>query len=104
MDFDKETMILTACSTTVPLLIFDNSVWFKGNDCATVLAYKDPKRAIKRHVDAEWQAPLEDLLRTLPVCSRRLREQSSRSLATSALSAPSGGFGSCTLLFAVIGE
>ena len=42
-------------------LNIDNNVWFRGNDCAAVLDYKDPKRAIKRHVDPEWQQTLEGL-------------------------------------------
>ena len=39
----------------------DNNVWFRGNDCAAVLDYTDLKRAIKRHVDPDWQQTLERL-------------------------------------------
>ena len=62
MDFNKEEMTLVAAGTTVPMLNIDNNVWFRGNDCAAVLDYKDPKRAIKRHVDPEWQQTLGTLL------------------------------------------
>ena len=62
MNFDKDAMIFVACSTTVPVMNVDNTVWFRGNDCATVLNYKDPKRAVKRHVDPEWQQTLQALL------------------------------------------
>lgn len=62
MNFDENAMVLMACGTTVPIMSVDNNVWFRGNDCATVLNYKDPKRAVKRHVDAEWQQTLQALL------------------------------------------
>ncbi len=62
MNFDENAMILMACGTTVPIMNVDNDVWFRGNDCASVLNYKDPKRAIKRHVDPEWQQTLQALL------------------------------------------
>ena len=62
MEFDREAMTLVAAGTTVPMLNIDNNVWFRGNDCASALNYKDPKRAIKRHVDPEWQQTLETLL------------------------------------------
>ncbi len=62
MDFDKETMILSAGGTMVPMISIENNVWYRGIDCASVLDYKDPKRAIKRHVDVEWQQTLETLL------------------------------------------
>ena len=45
MNFDENAMILMACGTTVPIMSIDNNVWFSGNDCATVLFYKD--RAIE---------------------------------------------------------
>ena len=62
MEFNKEAMTLVAGRTTVPMLNVDNNIWFRGNDCASALSYKDPKRAIKRHVDPEWQQTLEALL------------------------------------------
>ncbi len=55
-------MTLVACGTTVPIMNIDNNVWFRGNDCAAILNYKDPKRAVKRHVDPEWQQTLQGLL------------------------------------------
>lgn len=57
-----EAMTLVAAGTTVPMLNVNNNVWFRGNDCASMLDYEDPKRAIKRHVDPEWQQTLEGLL------------------------------------------
>ena len=62
MEFDSEAMTLVACGTTVPMMSINNTVWFKGNDCAAILMYKDPKRAVKRHVDPEWQETLRELL------------------------------------------
>lgn len=65
MGFDKETMSLTTpAGVTVPLLEIDGCVWFRGNDCASVLLFKDGKKAIKRHVEEEWQKPLKELLQT----------------------------------------
>jgi prophage antirepressor-like protein len=55
-------MTLMACGTTVPIMNIDNTVWFRGNDCASILNYKDPKRAVKRHVDPEWQQTLQALV------------------------------------------
>ena len=55
-------MTLIACGTIVPIMNIDSTVWFRGNDCAAVLDYKDPKRALKRHVDSEWQQTLQGLL------------------------------------------
>lgn len=62
MEFNERAMTILACGTTVPIMNIGNTVWFKGNDCAAVLNYKDPKRAVKRHVDPDWQKPLEALL------------------------------------------
>jgi len=62
MDFDRNSMTLVACGTTVPIMNIDNNGWFRGNDCAAILNYKDPKRAVKRHVDPEWQQTLQGLL------------------------------------------
>ncbi|DBA82961.1 TPA: hypothetical protein ACH3X1_006740 [Trebouxia sp. C0004] len=62
MEFNREAMTLVAAGTTVPMLNIDNNVWFRGNDCASALNYKDPKLAVKRHVDPEWQQTLETLL------------------------------------------
>ena len=43
MDFNRKEMTLVAAGTTVPMLNIDNSVWFRGNDCAALLDYKDPR-------------------------------------------------------------
>ena len=72
MDFNREEMTLVAAGTTVPMLNIDNNVWFRGNDCAAVLDYKDPKRAIKRHVDLEWQQTLGKLLQKGGTCNTHL--------------------------------
>ena len=69
MEFNKEAMTLVAAGTTVPMLNINNNAWFRGNDCASMLDYKDPKRAIKRHVDPEWQQTLEGLLQKGGTCS-----------------------------------
>ena len=45
MNFDKEAMTLLAWGTTIPVMYIEGDVWFRANDCASVLAYKDPKRA-----------------------------------------------------------
>lgn len=49
-------------------LAIDNEPWFVGKDIATALGYKDPKDAIKKHVDNEdkkilkgQNAPLENI-------------------------------------------
>ena len=55
MDFDHEAMTLIACGTTASIMNIDNQCALQGNDCASIMNYKDPKRAIKRHVDPEWQ-------------------------------------------------
>lgn len=35
--------------------------WFRAKDCATIMDYKDQKKAIKAHVDADWQRTLREL-------------------------------------------
>ena len=60
--FDKESMLLTACGTTVPMMDVSGTAWFRAKDCAEVMKYKDSKKAIKAHVDPDWQKTLEDLL------------------------------------------
>lgn len=52
----------TDCGTMVSTMNIDNDVWFKGNAYATIMNYKDPKRAVKRHEDADWQQTLQALL------------------------------------------
>ena len=38
--------------------------WFRGKDCAEIMNYKDSKKAIKAHVDPDWQKSMEELLQT----------------------------------------
>ncbi len=60
--FDQESRLLTACGTTVPMMDVSGTAWFGAKDCAEVMKYKDSKKAIKAHVDPDWQKTLEGLL------------------------------------------
>ena len=88
MEFDKEAMTLVAAGTTVPMLDIDNNIWFRGNDCASALSYKDPKRAIKRHVDPEWQQTLETLLQRVGTSGTHLEKYTLNDLSARWVSEP----------------
>ena len=60
MQFDETALVVHGA--TVPMIQLDNTVWFRAKDCATVLGYKDSKKAIKTHVEEEWQKALQELL------------------------------------------
>lgn len=38
--------------------------WFRDKDCAEIMSYKDSKKAIKAHVEPDWQQTMEELLQT----------------------------------------
>ncbi|KAL3130242.1 hypothetical protein ABBQ38_008548 [Trebouxia sp. C0009 RCD-2024] len=38
--------------------------WFRAKDCAEIMNYKDSKKAIKAHVDHDWQKNMQELLQT----------------------------------------
>ena len=48
MLFDETALVVHGA--TVPMIQLDNTVWFRARDCATVLGYKDSKKAIKTRV------------------------------------------------------
>ena len=56
--------LTTPAGATVPVLEMNGCVWFKANDCASAMLFKDSKKAIKRHVEEDWQKPLKELLQT----------------------------------------
>lgn len=62
MQLDESLSALVVHGATVPMIQLDNTAWFKGKDCAVVLGYKDSKKAIKSHVEEEWQSTLQELL------------------------------------------
>ena len=62
LNFDQQSMLLTAYGTTVPMMDVNGMTSFRGKDCAEVMNYKDSKKAIKAHVDPDWQKPMEEVL------------------------------------------
>lgn len=62
MDLSFDLQNLRVNQTTIPFLQIEDETWFRGNDCATILGYENPKQAIKKGVDPDWQRPLGDLL------------------------------------------
>lgn len=62
-NFDLSAMTIRAVNKSVPTLKIGDDVWFRGNDCAEVLGYKKPNKAVTDHVDEEWRLPLSELLK-----------------------------------------
>jgi len=63
-NFDERSMLLMAHGTTVPVMNVNGIAWFRGKDCAEIMNYKDSKKAIKAHVDLDWQKTMQELLQT----------------------------------------
>ena len=63
-NFDRKAMLLMAHGTTVLVMDVNGIAWFRGKDCAEIMNYKDSKKAIKAHVDPDWQKTMEELLQT----------------------------------------
>lgn len=40
----------------------DGEIWFRGNDCASLIGYSDPNQAIRKNVDPDWIASLREVL------------------------------------------
>ena len=57
-------MLLMAHGTVVPVMNVNGIAWFRGQDCAEIMNYKDSKKAIKAHVDPDWQKSMQKLLQT----------------------------------------
>ncbi len=62
MDFDEKMMTLVVHGATVPMIHVNTTAWFRAKDCALILGYKDSKKAIKAHVEQEWQETLARIL------------------------------------------
>lgn len=60
--FDHKTMLLMAHGTTAPVMNVNGVAWFKGKDYAEIMNCKDTKKAIKAHVDPDWQKGMQELL------------------------------------------
>ncbi len=63
-NFDQKAMLSMAHGTTVSVMNANGIAWFRGKDCAEIMNYKDSKKAIKAHVDPDWQKTLQELLQT----------------------------------------
>ncbi|KAL3135137.1 hypothetical protein ABBQ32_008071 [Trebouxia sp. C0010 RCD-2024] len=68
----------------------DGVAWFRGKDCAEIMNYKDSKKAIKAHVDPDWQKTMEELLQTggafcPPDLTRTLNDLSAKWISESGL-------------------
>ena len=79
-----------AHGTTVLVMDVNGIAWFRGKDCAEIMNYKDSKKAIKAHVDPDWQKTMEELLQTggafcPPDLTRTLNDLSAKWISESGL-------------------
>ncbi len=89
-NFDQKAMLLTAHGTTVPVMDVNGIAWFRGKDCAEIMNYKDSKKAIKAHVDPDWQKSMHELLQIggvvcPPDLARSLNDLSAKWISESGL-------------------
>ena len=89
-NFDQKAMLLVAHGTTFPVINVSGIAWFRGKDCAEIMNYKGSKKAIKAHVDPDWQKTMQELLETGgPFCppdlSRTLNDLSAKWISESGL-------------------
>ena len=61
-------------------LAVDQMVWFKGKDIAVSLGYKEPHKAVQRHVDAEDKKTYDMLLQGGDAASPLLISSLTRSM------------------------
>ena len=65
-DLDALAIIATDSHQTVPTMKVGEEVWFCAKPCALILGYTNTQKAIRDHVDEEWQMPLSQLLKSRP--------------------------------------
>ena len=64
IEFQHDTMTIHGCGRTIPILLvgLERTEYFRANDVAEFLGYKQPAIAITKHVRGRHVATLQEVL------------------------------------------